>query len=141
MFEIDPSIQSQTTQTGWTLDMFFGFPPDEDSIGSPVAPVARDAVAQTLTFMAISETGGSQASLEGLKPLRPHEIGLETKADLASAPAVTHDTRLSLGCLLTLSDHGHGIDWTMLNVRLKWTSGALWGWSRVALTSQKKTVC
>ena len=118
VFEADPSTQSWTARTGWTLDVFFGFAPDEDFIRSLVAPVAGESVAQALTFTTIAETDWIAASLEGLKPVRagrfvvhgahgrnavrPHEIGLEIEAALAFGTG-HHGT--TLGCLLALSDH------------------------------------
>lgn len=117
VFETEPNTQSWASG-GWTLDVFFGFPPDEDFIRSLVAQVAGESVAQALTFSTVAETDWIAASLEGLAPVRagrfvvhgshgrdavrPHEIGIEIEAALAFGTG-HHGT--TLGCLLALSDH------------------------------------
>ncbi len=118
VFETEPTTQSWSTKTGWTLDVFFGFPPDEALIRSLVAQVAGESVAEALTFSTVAETDWVAASLEGLAPVRAgrfvvhgshgrdavrsHEIGLEIEAALAFGTG-HHGT--TLGCLLALSDH------------------------------------
>lgn len=114
VFESAPS--TQTWRSGaWTLDVFFGFPPDEAMIRALVASIAGEAVAQALSFSTIAETDWVSASLEGLAPVRagrfvvhgahdrgavrPHEIGIEIEAALAFGTG-HHGT--TLGCLRAL---------------------------------------
>lgn len=116
VFEAEPSQRSWTTGA-WTLDVFFGFEPDQAFIRDLVANVAGCAVADALTFSTIAETDWVSASLEGLPAVRAgrfvvhgahgraevraHEIGLEIEAALAFGTG-HHGT--TLGCLLALSD-------------------------------------
>ena len=114
VFESKPSTKSWAA-TVWTLDVFFGFVPDEDAIRGLVAPLAGEEIAKTLAFSTIAETDWIAASLEGLAPVRagrfvvhgahgrgsvrPHEIGLEIEAALAFGTGHHGTTR---GCLLAL---------------------------------------
>ena len=114
IFETQPSTQSWNT-TQWTLDIFFGFTPDEAMVRALVAPLAGNEVAAALTFSTIAQTDWIAASLTGLAPVRagrfvvhgahgrgtvrPHEIGLEIEAALAFGTGHHGTTR---GCLLAL---------------------------------------
>ena len=114
IFETQPSTESWNT-TQWTLDIFFGFTPDEAMVRALVAPLAGNEVAAALTFSTIAQTDWIAASLTGLAPVRagrfvvhgahgrgtvrPHEIGLEIEAALAFGTGHHGTTR---GCLLAL---------------------------------------
>ena len=114
IFETQPSPARWTT-TQWTLDIFFGFAPDETMVRALVAPLVGDEIAAALTFSTIAQTDWIAASLTGLAPVRagrfvvhgahgrgtvrPYEIGLEIEAALAFGTGHHGTTR---GCLLAL---------------------------------------
>ncbi len=114
VFETNPSTDSWTTAE-WTLDVFFGFAPDEAVIRALVEPMTNPEIARALVFSTVAETDWIAASLEGLAPVRagrfvvhgahgrgsvrPHEIGLEIEAALAFGTGHHGTTR---GCLLAL---------------------------------------
>jgi ribosomal protein L11 methyltransferase len=115
-FETEPSTKDWRPGD-WTLDVFFGFAPDEEAIRALVEVAAGAEAARALVFSTVAESDWVRASLDGLAPVRvgrfvvhgahardavhANDIGIEIEAALAFGTG-HHGT--TLGCLLALSD-------------------------------------
>jgi ribosomal protein L11 methyltransferase len=112
-FEKEPSAAQKTGE--WTVEVYFGRPPDETAVRHLVASVVGDAIARALTFHRVERADWINASLAGFEPVRAgrflvigsharqavraNDIVIEIEAALAFGTG-HHGT--TMGCLLAL---------------------------------------
>lgn len=107
-----------TWQSGaWTVDLYFGNPPDECAVRTLIAGAVGGELAEAAVFGRVAETDWVAASLAGLDPVREGrfllhgahgrgrvrsgDIGIEIEAALAFGTGHHGTTR---GCLAMLND-------------------------------------
>lgn len=99
----------------WTVEVYFGWPPDEDNVRALVETVAGPEAAAAVVFGRVEEKDWVASALEGLAPVRAgrflvhgshdrgavrvNDIGLEIEAALAFGTGHHGSTR---GCLMML---------------------------------------
>ncbi len=114
-FEDKPDATSWDSKSPWTVEAYFGTPPDEEKVRALVAVAAGDALAQQATFSQIGARDWVACSLAGLKPVRagrflihgahqrgsarPNDFAIEIEAALAFGTGHHGSTQ---GCLLML---------------------------------------
>ena len=113
-FEVQTS--TQTWNTGpWTVEVYFGRPPDEAGVRDLIAAAAGPEAAAAVSFDQVQQRDWVASSLEGLRPVRAgrflihgshdrkrtrsNDIALEIEAALAFGTGHHGTTR---GCLLML---------------------------------------
>ena len=113
-FEDDP-IRADWTPGAWTVEIYFGFVPDQAAIRALIRDVAGEEAADKLEFALIAQQDWVAASLAGLVPvragrflvhgshergaIRTNDIAIEIEAALAFGTGHHGTTR---GCLLAL---------------------------------------
>jgi len=101
----------------WVVEVYFGFPPDEDNLRALVTAAVGEELAQKIEFDRVQQKDWVSASLEGLTAVRagrflvhgshdrdrvkPNDIALEIEAALAFGTGHHGTTR---GCLLAIDD-------------------------------------
>ena len=104
--------------SAWSVEVYFGSPPDEAAVRELVALAAGPELASTMTFAPLAEKDWVKSSLDGLKPVRaghvivhgshdrdhvpPNAVALEIEAALAFGTGHHGTTR---GCLLAFDNY------------------------------------
>jgi ribosomal protein L11 methyltransferase len=114
-FEDRLDAMSWDSKSRWTVEAYFGTPPDEEKVRALVAVVAGDMLAQQVTFCQIGTRDWVAHALAGLTPVRagrflihgaherrsarPNDYAIEIEAELAFGTGHHGSTQ---GCLLML---------------------------------------
>ncbi|WP_342363348.1 50S ribosomal protein L11 methyltransferase [Terrarubrum flagellatum] len=92
----------------WLLDVYFAFPPDEESVRELIATAAGEEAAKAATFENVEAKDWVAQSLEGLKPVEAGRFLIHGAHDRAKAVKQTNRIRIEIEAALAFGTGHHG---------------------------------